>query len=89
MFVRDCNECMVTGQCGLCYSDDILGIGNASCVPLAYRQPDIVAGWGRCSQQPTLHGIKLAHDYCPSNQAWMTLSGMMLYLLAFSFGNNN
>ncbi|XP_043244324.1 proton myo-inositol cotransporter-like [Amphibalanus amphitrite] len=62
------------------------GPANGSCVPLTAANSS--AALGRCAEPAALglDGLTWAPDWCPTDYAWLPITGMFLYITMFSPG---
>ncbi|XP_064606044.1 proton myo-inositol cotransporter-like [Liolophura sinensis] len=82
----DCDQCNASPNCGFCFNDQNGTFTNGSCLVTAgaYKE-NSVAGPCSAEQQTTLSSI-WAYDFCPSNYAWITFLGMIMYIVSFAPG---
>lgn len=83
---NDCSACSQLPQCGFCFlpapgSDVIIG---ASCLHVNSTHHDRSA-LGQCAAGSDAEHI-WALEWCPSAYSWLTMAGMVLYLLCFAPG---
>ena len=86
-----CDPCMRDKHCGFCYDDGREeGPTNGSCLAISFDwHGDPVTDHavnGRCSATSLTKPITWAYDYCPTNTAWMSTFGLVLYLVFFAPG---
>ena len=82
----DCSSCTFDTECGYCYVSDTEALAlNASCVKIDPKNPDF-ALHGRCSEDQNNDEVTFAPDYCPSNNAWLIVLGLVSYLFFFAPG---
>ena len=81
-----CDLCMKDLLCGYCYMDSPNGPEQGSCLPSLYDNY-ISADSGRCNHTELPGKLTWAYDYCPTPFAWMSMVGLILYLLFFAPGN--
>ena len=81
-----CDACQLLDSCGFCFQDLPGGATNGSCVPLITSNGS--AALGRCADPAALGqaGLTWAPDWCPSDYAWLPITGMFLYITMFSPG---
>ena len=81
-----CDACQQIDACGFCFQDLSAGAANGSCVPLNADNASALVG--RCADSSALGvgGLTWAPDWCPSEYAWMPISGMFIYITLFSPG---
>ena len=93
----DCTSCQINPNCGYCYSDlsegqtisDLINF----CLPIDESDQARIDDTERaitgnmCSNgTQTEKNIWWTQSYCPSKYSWMSLAGMVLYLMAFAPG---
>lgn len=84
---QDCSACSVsTSTCGFCFSTDpeTDAIKSASCLHVNASNHDLSLV-GACSHGSSADNI-WALEWCPSSYSWLTMVGMVLYLLFFAPG---
>ncbi|KAF0293248.1 Proton myo-inositol cotransporter [Amphibalanus amphitrite] len=81
-----CDACQQFDSCGFCFQDLPGGPANGSCVPLTAANSS--AALGRCAEPAALglDGLTWAPDWCPTDYAWLPITGMFLYITMFSPG---
>lgn len=83
---KDCSACTSLPQCGFCFSTDPQTdeMVSASCLHVnsSYHDRSLV---GKCIDGSGSKSI-WALEWCPSAYSWLTMVGMVLYLLFFAPG---
>jgi len=82
----DCSACSLDPQCGFCFAQNTStgSITNAACIHVNASHHD-QSTLGHCSAG-TSSDFTWAYEWCPSAYSWITLLGMVMYLLFFAPG---
>lgn len=85
-----CASCTTNPSCGFCYPGSAGSSANGTCLPSSPNSLD-VSSVGECragngTGTVATPGYVWAFDWCPSPYWWMTILGLLLYLLSFSPG---
>lgn len=80
-----CSTCTFSLDCGFCFSNDDPLYLNATCLPTDSSQYNAVSSIGECTDSDLTQST-FAYDWCPSEYAWLSISGLGLYLLCFAPG---
>ncbi|XP_043211991.1 proton myo-inositol cotransporter-like [Amphibalanus amphitrite] len=87
LLAATCDACELTGENGFCFQDLDSGPVNGSCIPhvSSYNSS---ASLGRCADPAELgvNSLTWAPDWCPTDYAWLPITGMFLYITMFSPG---
>jgi len=89
--VLTCNECMVNDYCGFCFRD---GSMEGSCIETHATNYSSGAEFGPCSaaasdfdgEDQDRDGYVWAWGWCPTKHGWITVVGLIFYLLFFAPG---
>ncbi|XP_059351887.1 proton myo-inositol cotransporter-like isoform X1 [Daphnia carinata] len=95
----ECNECNSIIDCGFCFMDNPAsgGILKGSCL-LSKENSTFMSDYGPCSNLSSMAGFSgsaaaagqspfiYAYGWCPSPHGWITVLGLMTYLLFFAPG---
>ncbi|XP_046456243.1 proton myo-inositol cotransporter-like isoform X2 [Daphnia pulex] len=94
----ECNECNSIVDCGYCFMDDPAngGVSKGSCL-LSKENSTFLSDYGPCSNLSSTAGLSssnaaghsgfiYAYGWCPSTYGWITVLGLMTYLLFFAPG---
>ncbi|EFX79628.1 hypothetical protein DAPPUDRAFT_304502 [Daphnia pulex] len=94
----ECNECNSIVDCGYCFMDDPAngGVSKGSCL-LSKENSTFLSDYGPCSNLSSTAGLSssnaaghsgfiYAYGWCPSPYGWITVLGLMTYLLFFAPG---
>lgn len=89
MFIySDCDQCNASPHCGFCFIDKNGTFANGSCLVTAGAYSENSAA-GMCSaEQQKTEGAIWAYDFCPSDYAWITFLGMVMYIVSFAPGES-
>ncbi|CAN8025304.1 unnamed protein product [Ixodes persulcatus] len=87
-----CASCTTNPSCGFCYLESGGTSANGTCLPSSPDSRD-VSSVGECragnnTGTMATPGYVWAFDWCPSPYWWMTILGLLLYLLSFSPGTS-
>ncbi|XP_045028913.1 proton myo-inositol cotransporter isoform X1 [Daphnia magna] len=94
----ECNECNSIIDCGFCFMDNPAngGVLKGSCL-LSKENSTFLSDYGPCSNLSSTAGFAgsaaagqspfiYAYGWCPSPHGWITVLGLMTYLLFFAPG---
>lgn len=88
--VETCSDCVKNDYCGFCFQD---GSMEGSCVETHENRSYLGSSFGPCSAFPNEDGINEKLDdyvwswgWCPSQYGWITVMGLVVYLLFFAPG---
>ncbi|XP_076340675.1 proton myo-inositol cotransporter-like [Tachypleus tridentatus] len=80
-----CSQCVNNPRCGYCFLELPVGPSNGSCLFSDQINPD-VSDTGQCNNSVLEVPFTWAYEWCPSDNSWLILSGLILYLLCFASG---
>lgn len=81
---RNCNSCTNDAHCGFCFSELSNNTYDGEC--LASASNEATSLYGACNSTKLSQDMGWAFNWCPSQFAWMTFAGLLLYLVFFSPG---